>query len=251
MLSCTFEENESGDRLPVDCCLFRITAAALSAAPSPRRPCICLSQHIRVRTGSTFPYITALARIAFSLLIPLSYSQIVFATYTRSALETYMGLDRSSRRVRAQRTPSSTPSPATRPKSLAIEKCMSDARPPKSLTPHRKHHKLLKDGSEVWSEDVEKVFVQGGSHALKILPRRADTDIAYPCQASKTIGSPLGPPTRAVVAGGEISSWSSTSRKTASSDPRSRLPATSRSCAICGEARQVCPCIGPSRLTPH
>lgn len=33
----------------------------------------------------------------------------------------------------------------------------------KSLTPQRKHHKLLKDGSEVWSDDVEKIFVQGGS----------------------------------------------------------------------------------------
>ncbi|THH32113.1 hypothetical protein EUX98_g2064 [Antrodiella citrinella] len=31
----------------------------------------------------------------------------------------------------------------------------------KSLTPQRKHHKLLKDGREVWSEDVEKLFVQG------------------------------------------------------------------------------------------
>ncbi|CCL99133.1 uncharacterized protein FIBRA_01147 [Fibroporia radiculosa] len=31
----------------------------------------------------------------------------------------------------------------------------------KSLTPQRKHHKLLKDGSEVWSADVEKIFVDG------------------------------------------------------------------------------------------
>ncbi|CAL1704832.1 unnamed protein product [Somion occarium] len=39
---------------------------------------------------------------------------------------------------------------------------MSDAlSPAKSLTPQRKHHKLLKDGSEVWSEDVEKIFVEG------------------------------------------------------------------------------------------
>ncbi|KAI0748039.1 hypothetical protein C8Q80DRAFT_1120612 [Daedaleopsis nitida] len=30
-----------------------------------------------------------------------------------------------------------------------------------NLTPARKHHKLLKDGSEVWSKDVEKVFVDG------------------------------------------------------------------------------------------
>jgi hypothetical protein len=33
----------------------------------------------------------------------------------------------------------------------------------KSLTPQRKHRKLLKDGSgiEVWPESVEKVFVEG------------------------------------------------------------------------------------------
>ncbi|KIP09120.1 hypothetical protein PHLGIDRAFT_87223, partial [Phlebiopsis gigantea 11061_1 CR5-6] len=74
-----------------------------------------------------------------------------------------MGLDRMSRRVRDQRTSSLTPSPSSRPSSLASDKCMSDAPQSgaKSLTPHRKHHKLLKDGSEVWSEDVERVFVQG------------------------------------------------------------------------------------------
>lgn len=44
---------------------------------------------------------------------------------------------------------------------------MSDAlSPAKSLTPQRKHHKLLKDGSEVWSEDVEKIFVEGSSIVL-------------------------------------------------------------------------------------
>ncbi|KAH9946185.1 uncharacterized protein BXZ73DRAFT_95683 [Epithele typhae] len=32
---------------------------------------------------------------------------------------------------------------------------------PDNLTPARKHHKLLKDGSEVWSKDVEKIFVDG------------------------------------------------------------------------------------------
>lgn len=31
----------------------------------------------------------------------------------------------------------------------------------KTLTPQRKHHKLLKDGSEVWSQEVEKIFVDG------------------------------------------------------------------------------------------
>ncbi|KAI6039041.1 hypothetical protein EDC04DRAFT_1822667 [Pisolithus marmoratus] len=34
--------------------------------------------------------------------------------------------------------------------------------PVKSLTPQRKHRKLLKDGSsEVWPEDIERIFVQG------------------------------------------------------------------------------------------
>ncbi|KAI6109844.1 hypothetical protein F5141DRAFT_1005055, partial [Pisolithus sp. B1] len=34
--------------------------------------------------------------------------------------------------------------------------------PAKSLTPQRKHRKLLKDGSsEVWPEDIERIFVQG------------------------------------------------------------------------------------------
>ncbi|KAM5535231.1 hypothetical protein V8D89_011167 [Ganoderma adspersum] len=32
---------------------------------------------------------------------------------------------------------------------------------PDNLTPARKHHKLLKDGSEVWSKEVEKIFVEG------------------------------------------------------------------------------------------
>ncbi|KAI9566461.1 hypothetical protein HD554DRAFT_2025356, partial [Boletus coccyginus] len=36
--------------------------------------------------------------------------------------------------------------------------------PTKSLTPQRKHRKLLKDGSsEVWPEDIERIFVQGPS----------------------------------------------------------------------------------------
>ena len=35
------------------------------------------------------------------------------------------------------------------------------------ITPQRKHHKMLKDGtSEVWPEDVEKIFIQG----ISILP---------------------------------------------------------------------------------
>ena len=40
---------------------------------------------------------------------------------------------------------------------------MESNEPPKrkSLTPQRKHHKLLKDGSEVWSQEVEQIFVDG------------------------------------------------------------------------------------------
>jgi hypothetical protein len=38
----------------------------------------------------------------------------------------------------------------------------------KSLTPQRKHRKLLKSGEgEVWSEDVEQVFVEGHYSILK------------------------------------------------------------------------------------
>ncbi|OJA21601.1 hypothetical protein AZE42_01677 [Rhizopogon vesiculosus] len=37
-----------------------------------------------------------------------------------------------------------------------------DSSSPRTLTPQRKHRKLLKDGSsEVWPEDVERIFVQG------------------------------------------------------------------------------------------
>ena len=42
-----------------------------------------------------------------------------------------------------------------------------DTSSPKTLTPQRKHRKLLKDGSsEVWPEDVERIFVQGLSSPL-------------------------------------------------------------------------------------
>ena len=41
---------------------------------------------------------------------------------------------------------------------LAMKKDLAE-----SLTPQRKHRKLLKDGSgvEVWPESIEKIFVQG------------------------------------------------------------------------------------------
>lgn len=42
---------------------------------------------------------------------------------------------------------------------------LPDSSSTKSLTPQRKHRKLLKDGSgaEVWPESIEKIFVQGPS----------------------------------------------------------------------------------------
>lgn len=43
-------------------------------------------------------------------------------------------------------------------------KITTDLTTGKTLTPQRKHRKLLKSGEgEVWSEDVEKVFVEGMS----------------------------------------------------------------------------------------
>ena len=41
---------------------------------------------------------------------------------------------------------------------------------PENLTPARKHHKLLKDGSEVWSKEVEKIFVEGQSNFCRCAP---------------------------------------------------------------------------------
>ncbi|EMD38523.1 hypothetical protein CERSUDRAFT_113704 [Gelatoporia subvermispora B] len=51
------------------------------------------------------------------------------------------------------------PSPAVPPKTM--EPAYDALNNKASLTPQRKHHKLLKDGSEVWSDDVEKIFVDG------------------------------------------------------------------------------------------
>jgi hypothetical protein len=48
--------------------------------------------------------------------------------------------------------------------------------PRATLTPKRKHRKMLKDGtSEVWPEDVEKVFVEGEFHSRPFATRRALT----------------------------------------------------------------------------
>lgn len=47
---------------------------------------------------------------------------------------------------------------------------LDDALKHKTLTPQRKHHKLLKDGSEVWSQEVEKIFVEG-NHLRELVVR--------------------------------------------------------------------------------
>ena len=47
-------------------------------------------------------------------------------------------------------------------------KITTDSSSSKSLTPQRKHRKLLKSGEgEVWSEDVEQVFVEGHSPSFQ------------------------------------------------------------------------------------
>ena len=66
----------------------------------------------------------------------------------------------SAFRRRKHALPAADPSlrPSLSPYSSSMES-LPDA--PDHLTPARKHHKLLKDGSEVWSKDVEKIFVEG------------------------------------------------------------------------------------------
>lgn len=58
----------------------------------------------------------------------------------------------------------------------------------KSLTPQRKHRKLLKDGSsEVWPEDIERVFVQGPCP----LPPRTRRPHPF-SRPPRVLGIPLG-----------------------------------------------------------
>ena len=66
-----------------------------------------------------------------------------------------------------------------------------------SLTPQRKHRKLLKDGSgtEVWPESIEKIFVQG-TQPFHLFALRL---FIFP-QASKSTGILLTRPTRSLVA---------------------------------------------------
>ena len=58
--------------------------------------------------------------------------------------------------------PQCTPARRTLTSRSSSNSSMESNEPPKrkSLTPQRKHHKLLKDGSEVWSQEVEQIFVE-------------------------------------------------------------------------------------------
>ena len=62
---------------------------------------------------------------------------------------------------RRRKYTSSVSPPPTRTSSATNSSMESLADPAVNLTPQRKHHKLLKDGSEVWSKEVEKIFVEG------------------------------------------------------------------------------------------
>ncbi|KAI0362004.1 hypothetical protein OH77DRAFT_12266 [Trametes cingulata] len=71
-----------------------------------------------------------------------------------------MGREVMSAYRRRKYTTSVSPSP-TRSSSATNSSMESLADTTVNLTPQRKHHKLLKDGSEVWSKEVEKIFVEG------------------------------------------------------------------------------------------
>ncbi|KAI8998712.1 hypothetical protein BD414DRAFT_512301 [Trametes punicea] len=71
-----------------------------------------------------------------------------------------MGREVMSAYRRRKYTTSVSPSP-TRTSSATNSSMESLADTTVNLTPQRKHHKLLKDGSEVWSKEVEKIFVEG------------------------------------------------------------------------------------------
>ncbi|KAJ2980347.1 hypothetical protein NUW54_g11020 [Trametes sanguinea] len=72
----------------------------------------------------------------------------------------FMGREVMSAYRRRKYTTSVSPSP-TRTSSATNSSMESLADTTVNLTPQRKHHKLLKDGSEVWSKEVEKIFVEG------------------------------------------------------------------------------------------
>jgi hypothetical protein len=74
--------------------------------------------------------------------------------------------------------PAMSPIPAPRAAATHAHKLKIPA-PPKTLTPKRKHRKMLKDGSsEVWPEDVERVFVEGTRRLFSSSPDLSLTVIA-------------------------------------------------------------------------
>lgn len=110
----------------------------------------------------------------------------------------------------------------------------------KTLTPQRKHRKLLKDGSgtPVWPESIEAVFVQGLSFffgALREFCLNAST------QVSENTGTRPGQPIHVAAVAGATSSSSTTSKLSASRAQRNRSLHTSRYSGICGKASQVLP----------
>jgi hypothetical protein len=62
-----------------------------------------------------------------------------------------------------------SPSPKSSPRDARSSPSPSGQR---TLTPQRKHRKMLKDGtSEVWPESVEKIFVQGAVIVCLVVPQ--------------------------------------------------------------------------------
>ncbi|KAJ3552557.1 hypothetical protein NP233_g12852 [Leucocoprinus birnbaumii] len=110
----------------------------------------------------------------------------------------------------------------------------------KSLTPQRKHRKLLKDGSgaEVWPESIEKIFVQG-SYTSDDLFRRSTSYPPLKVFVNTGIPPMLHIPSLAAGVDGGTSSSSTTSRSTTSPAQRSKSQATYRCSVICGRANQA------------
>lgn len=110
---------------------------------------------------------------------------------------------------------------------------------PDSLTPQRKHRKLLKDGSgsEVWPEAIEKTFVHGEQHPFSAMSTAPNSSL----KASASIGLPPTrlTPSQGVAVVGETSSSSTISSDMASTAQRNRSQVTFRSSATCGKASQV------------
>jgi hypothetical protein len=114
--------------------------------------------------------------------------------------------------------------------------------PSKTLTPKRKHRKMLKDGtSEVWPENVERIFVEGECALLIRHPLHL-SDLTRPfssSQASDNTGLHPGLPSHLVAPVGATRTWLNTCKRRASSAPRSKWRRTSKSSVTCGKANPV------------